>query len=494
MELSDLKAQDIEQLRDDKRLGLCHGTFDVLHIGHLEHLEEARKKVDILVVGVTSDLFVKKGPNRPVFNQKERARILASLDIVDLVVIVDDESGVPIIEVIKPDYYFKGIDYNGFHDASGKLNSEKEKVEQNGGQIFFTSTKKRSSTQTINILGGPSGVRTADKQFLLPNKADVEHQLASKKVLVIGETIIDKYLKCTSLGKSSKHSLVAQQVNNSEVHLGGVLAVAKHISGLGANVKVLTNIDEETSKLILPTLSPKVQILNLKDQSRRTIIKSRYIDETTKIHLFETYDMDDRYLDKSMEDKLRTLYVDAIKDIDTILIVDYGHGLISDSFIDFMRNSKRHKVVANAQVNAGNRGLNSVKRYNWCDSLVLNGSEVQLEMRQLGLSAYDLVEKFAREFQSSNILITLGKEGLIFKSINGPVLQLKAYSDVGIIDRTGAGDALLSCFAAFEGTDILLNSVLDFCNLAGYFCSLTLGNSKSITLNDLYELADGQLN
>lgn len=442
------------------------------------------------MVGITSDLFVRKGPNRPIFDQNERARMLASLDIVDLVVIVDDESGVPIIKAIKPNFYFKGIDYNNFHDTSGKLNFEKETVEQNGGEIYFTSTEKRSSTQTISLLGGPSSIRTSNKQFVLPNKAKVEYELANKTVLVIGETIIDKYLKCTSLGKSSKHSIVAQQVNNFEIHLGGSLAVANHISGLGANVKVLTNFDEETHILISPTLSSKVQILNLEDQSRRTILKSRYIDETTNIHLFETYDMDDRFLDERMEEKLRKLFVDAITDIDTILIVDYGHGLISDNFVEFMRNSKRHKFIVNAQVNAGNRGLNSIKRYKWCDSIVLNGSEVQLEMRQLGLSAYDLVQKFAREFQSSNILITLGKQGLIFKSVNGPVFEHKAYSDEGIVDRTGAGDALLSCFAAFEGTNISLNSVLDFCNLAGYFCSKTLGNSKSITLDSLYKLLE----
>ena len=123
-------------------VGLCHGNFDVLHIGHIKHFESARNKVDFLVVGLTSDNFIFKGKDRPIFTQSQRASVLASLSMIDLVVIVDHESSVPLINKIKPQFYFKGIDYRGYNDPTGRLELEENAVVKNGGKIFFTSNPK----------------------------------------------------------------------------------------------------------------------------------------------------------------------------------------------------------------------------------------------------------------------------------------------------------------------------------------------------------------
>ena len=69
-----------------KKIVLCHGVFDLLHIGHIKHFEEAKKFGDVLIVSVTSDEFVNKGPNRPVFNLALRAEALIALECVDYVI------------------------------------------------------------------------------------------------------------------------------------------------------------------------------------------------------------------------------------------------------------------------------------------------------------------------------------------------------------------------------------------------------------------------
>ena len=94
---------------EGKKISLCHGVFDLLHPGHIYHFEQARKKADILIVSITSDKKVLKGPGRPYFNQKIRAHSLASIELIDFVIISDEESAVNVIKKIKPHFYVKGV-------------------------------------------------------------------------------------------------------------------------------------------------------------------------------------------------------------------------------------------------------------------------------------------------------------------------------------------------------------------------------------------------
>ena len=92
--------------KNSKKVILCHGVFDLLHIGHIRHLSEAKKLGDILIVSVTSDIFVNKGPNRPMFKDYLRLEAIASLKFVDFVVLSNSPSSVDIIKKIKPDLYY----------------------------------------------------------------------------------------------------------------------------------------------------------------------------------------------------------------------------------------------------------------------------------------------------------------------------------------------------------------------------------------------------
>ena len=140
--LSEFKKLNAKDLKKGKVVGLCHGNFDVLHVGHISHFEQARRMVDVLIIGITSDTCIQKTKEKSLFNQDQRAQVLAALAFIDLVVIVDDESSVPLIEELKPNYYFKGPDYAGYSDPSGRLKQEHDCVVKNGGEIFFTTSKK----------------------------------------------------------------------------------------------------------------------------------------------------------------------------------------------------------------------------------------------------------------------------------------------------------------------------------------------------------------
>ena len=90
---------------------MCHGVFDLLHLGHIKHFEEAKKYGDILVVTITPNKYVSKGPNRPVFNTNQRMEAIASLETVDYVSENKWRDAVETIKLLKPNVYCKGPDY-----------------------------------------------------------------------------------------------------------------------------------------------------------------------------------------------------------------------------------------------------------------------------------------------------------------------------------------------------------------------------------------------
>jgi len=121
------------------KIGLSHGVFDLLHLGHIKHFKEAKKNCDLLIVSVTADQFVNKGPNRPAFNQYQRIEALEALDVIDYIVLSNNVSSKFIISRIKPNIYFKGPDYkNNNDDLTKKIYLEKKEVQKSRGKIFYT--------------------------------------------------------------------------------------------------------------------------------------------------------------------------------------------------------------------------------------------------------------------------------------------------------------------------------------------------------------------
>ena len=139
------------------KIGLCHGVFDVVHYGHIQHFESAKKIVDKLILSVTSDSFVNKGNDRPVFNLIQRIEFLKKIKLIDDVIISDSENAIKSLNKIKPDFYFKGIEYKNQNNIK-PLNSfdlEKKFCKKNKIKIIYTMDKKYSSSALINNYFSP---------------------------------------------------------------------------------------------------------------------------------------------------------------------------------------------------------------------------------------------------------------------------------------------------------------------------------------------------
>ena len=138
----------VKQLQENgKKVVFTNGVFDILHIGHLTYLEEARGLGDVLIVGVNSDRSVKtnKGDKRPINPEKNRAEMLLGLKFVDFTVIFDEKTPENLLDLLKPDIHVKGGDYKK-EDLP-----ETEIVEKNGGEVKILSfVDNISTTEIIN--------------------------------------------------------------------------------------------------------------------------------------------------------------------------------------------------------------------------------------------------------------------------------------------------------------------------------------------------------
>ena len=108
-----LSAEKIARILKDRKEKsiMCHGTFDVVHPGHIRHLLYAKTKADILIASLTSDIHIKKSNIRPYVPEELRAVNLAALEMVDYVLIDKDETPIKNLSLIKPDYFAKGYEY-----------------------------------------------------------------------------------------------------------------------------------------------------------------------------------------------------------------------------------------------------------------------------------------------------------------------------------------------------------------------------------------------
>ena len=149
--IADLAVIVEERRMEGKKIVHCHGVFDLLHIGHIRYFEQARKMGDVLIVTLTPDRFVDKGPTRPAFRQTLRAEALASLHLTDYVAINEWPTAEETIRLLKPNYYVKGSEFkNVASDMTGKVGREKAVADEVGTKLVFTEDIVFSSSNLIN--------------------------------------------------------------------------------------------------------------------------------------------------------------------------------------------------------------------------------------------------------------------------------------------------------------------------------------------------------
>jgi len=464
----------------------CHGVFDLLHIGHIRYFEQARQMGDILIVTVTADRFVDKGPHRPAFTETLRAEAVASLKCVDYVAINLWSTAENTLRKIMPDFYVKGSEFKEkFSDRTGKIDAEIKVIQEIGAQIAFTEDIVFSSTNLINtyLSKFPEEIDNYlnffRKRYSLEKILEIIENMSSLNVLVIGDTILDEYQYCSAIGKSSKDPVLALKYQSRDLFAGGVLAVANHVANFADKVQLVTILGEHDryEDFIRSQLHQGITPFFTTQDGAPTLIKKRFIEGYSLNKLFEVYVMDDSGLSEEKDIELCEWLRRELPNYDLVIVADFGHGTISNQMADVLRENARFLAV-NTQSNAGNRGFHTISRYPNANFVCIAEHEARLELRDLKMETRPLMETLFKRFEFLGLVVTLGRNGCAILNENS-FIQVPSFAQ-DIVDRVGAGDAFFSITSLAMCMKTHIEIVGFLGNVVGALAVKILGNKKSI--------------
>lgn len=438
-----------------KKVVLAHGVFDLVHMGHIRHLEGARREGDVLFVTITADSFVNKGPGRPIFSQEMRAEMLAAIGCVDAVGISHSESSETALQTIRPNVYVKGSDYeNPEDDITGKIQKEKAVVEEHGGRMVITKDITFSSSTLINRY---LEVYDPPLQDFLDQMHDtgaterlvsLVESVQDMKILIVGDAIIDEYQYVEPMGKAAKENIIATRFSESELFAGGVFATANHAASFCAEVEIITCLgaDDEHEAFIRNALKPNVKLTCVYRDKAPTTRKLRFINPSYMRKLFEVYFFDETALPPALEKSFNELVAERIGAYDLVIANDFGHGLIGESTIKLI-SDKASYLAVNTQTNSANLGYNLVTKYPKADFVCIDAPEAQLAARD----KFNSIERLSAEvlpklIDCDKIIITHGQQGCVAYEKGVETKRVPAFTKT-VVDTVGAGDAFLAVTA-----------------------------------------------
>ncbi len=465
----------------------CHGVFDLVHIGHIRHFEEASRMGDVLVVTITPDRHVNKGPGRPAFPEELRAEAVASLGMVDYVAINRWPQAIEAIRALRPHVYVKGEEYRAAEqDRTGGIVLEEQAVREVGGRIAFTGGLTSSSSALLNrhmpVLPREATDYLSDFAGRWPTDEVLRYLDAagSLKVLVLGEAIIDDYHYCESMGKTGKEPILATRFVSSERFAGGVLAVANHLASFAGSVRLLTALGANNSEepFVREHLHPRVSPTFVYMEDAPTIVKRRFVETYPLQKLFEVYHMQEGTGTNGYHRELCTRLAAAVREADVVVVNDYGHGLLNPEAIELLCREARFLAV-NTQVNAANHGFNTVSKYPRADYVAVSEAELRLDARSRRGPLTDIVKETASRMGCGNLVVTQGQKGALCYSDADGFRQIPAFTG-RIVDRVGAGDAVFAVTAlcVAQGAPIEVAGVIG--NAVGAQAVMTVGNREAI--------------
>ena len=478
----------------------CHGCFDIIHPGHVRYLEHAKSMGDILVVSLTADKFILKGDDRPFMPQELRLKAMAALQIVDYVMLDENSWAGPVLELLQPDVYVKGKEYENVY--SGPFGEERSIVENYGGQMFFTSGDVVFSSSKI--------ISDFKEKFALEHEVfkvycernaitrqgmlDLLDSMQSKKVAVIGEVIMDEYIYSEVVDVSAEAPILTIRPVTEEHFVGAAGIVARHINALGGDAVLFSMVGQDDTaneiRKVLKNEGVEAHLLEKSDQA--TIRKVRYLGDDQKL-----LKIDHSQAINLSKDESASIIEDIKKSSpDLIVFSDFAYGFVSHdirSQITAWANEQNIPVLADVSSTLGG----NISKYKDCHLITPTEKEARMvfDDKKSGLShiAYKLLEST----NAANIVITLGANGVLafkhqsFEVHDSTELHLESEyipaMEKKALDPMGAGDSMLAVLALATAAKATLSNAVYLGNMASYLEVNKQGNVPN-TRDEMIEL------
>jgi rfaE bifunctional protein kinase chain/domain/rfaE bifunctional protein nucleotidyltransferase chain/domain len=440
--------------REGKALVQCHGCFDIVHPGHIRYLRFAKEQGAHLLVSVSADAVVGKGPGRPFVHEDLRLENLAALEMVDSVVLDDNTWAGPILEALRPDVYVKGKEYERGTDQ--RFLKEKQIVEAYGGRVLYSSGDViYSSTfilsqfmdrfhledEKVRLFCERHGIDRVSVEALLDRFRD-------KRVLVLGDAVVDHYVHCDALGIAAETPVLSVTPIREVRYPGAGALICGQIAALGGHATFLTPLGQGASAEELAEMASRqgFDLAMVPDDGREMFTKTRYLVDEQKVFK----------VDHGRSAPLSTRTTDAVlleiesrlAESDALVCTDFGYGLfnarITDGVAQLAAAAGRpyYADVSSRRV--------SVLKFRRPRLATPTEEELRFAFADNESGISNLASRYYRETDAANLILTLGKRGtLIFGRPEAdagrlPTDYLPSLAKGPAHDPVGAGDVFLA--------------------------------------------------
>ncbi|MFA6311931.1 MAG: PfkB family carbohydrate kinase [Sterolibacterium sp.] len=451
------KIKTAEQIRETigsrprtKKVIMCHGTFDVVHPGHVRHLLYAKTKADIVIASLTADEHIKKGNMRPYVPEDLRAVNLAALEMVDFVVVDRDPTPLRNLSLIQPDYFAKGYEYTA-GVVHPKTQEEIEVLEGYGGEIIFTPGDIVYSSSALIELAPPS--IAVEKLMTLMEGEGITFQdlrealgkLKGLRVHVVGDTIVDSYTYCSMIGGMTKTPTISVRFEKKVDYVGGAGVVAKHLCAAGADVTFSTVLGNDAYRsFVLDDLNAfGVHCLPIIDETRPTTNKNAIVAEAYRLLKVDTLD------NRSISDKIVEQLKSHLGETKTQAVVfsDFRHGMFNRGTIPQLTAAIPEGAFRVADSQVASRWGN-ILEFEGFDLITPNEREARFALGDQDSVVRPLALELHRRSRCGTLILKCGDRGIITYRTNSPT-DLRAFFNIEsfagrVVDAVGAGDALLA--------------------------------------------------
>ena len=433
-----------------KSVIMCHGTFDIVHPGHIRHLMYANGKADILIASLTCDDHITKAHFRPFVPEQLRAMNLAAFEIVDYVLIDYNPTPLENLKFLQPDYFAKGYAY--FKEGLYPETQEETRViESYGGEIIFTpgdvvysssafieQAPPRIAVEKLIALMEAEGISFETLCNTLANFKDL-------RVHVVGDTIVDSYTYCTLIGGNAKTPTLSVKYERQVDFSGGAAVVSKHIRRAGAQVRFSTVMGNDTLKqFVLEDLNREgIECHVSVDHTRPTTQKNAYI--AGEYRMLKVDKLDNRPIsDKVLEHLKGSL---ASSHVDAFVFSDFRHGIFNRQTIPEVIQCLPPGALRIADSQVANRWGN-ILEFEGFDLITPNEREVRFALGDQDSVVRPLALELYKRAKCKYLIMKLGERGILAYRPHREGDQRGFFAIDSFVEKpvdvVGAGDALLA--------------------------------------------------
>jgi bifunctional ADP-heptose synthase (sugar kinase/adenylyltransferase) len=375
---------------------------------------------------------------------------LAAFEMIDYVVIDTNATPIENIRIIQPDFLAKGYEYTA-NGLPPKTTEEAEAVRSYGGDIVFTPGDVVYSSSKLINLKAPE-LKLEKLQLVMERNGTTFNDLhrtlealASKRVHVVGDTIVDSYTQCAMIGGQTKTPTMSVLFESRTDYVGGAGIVAKHCRATGAEVVFSTVLGEDAFKtLVINDLqSAGIEVKATIDRGRPTVNKNAVVVGGYRLLKIDTLD------NSSISDSTLNEMVGAVSSTaaDAVIYADFRHGIFNRRTIPAFIKAIPEGIYRVADSQVASRWGN-ITEFRQFDLITPNEREARFALADQDSGIRPLASKLYDEAQCKLLILKLGERGILTcKGTDHELLDsffvLDSFVE-NLVDPVGAGDALLA--------------------------------------------------